>query len=380
MALNAKQKAALDSIAKSHAASAIEGMGGGRQAQIYKGVPPTFAYHQPGSAPTIISKSAGDEQFFLTRLFKAQMNHGDFSRFAPYEYELIEKAQQTSADASGGVLVPTQHIPQLIDILYAKAPIRQLGGDVIPMTGQTAEIPRVRGGATSAYGAENATISETEGTLGMLQLVARNLLCLVPVSNSLIADAGPAAESMVRGLIARSMALMETQKGITGAGGVEPVGIVNNPDVTTASTVTAANLDYDDVLDIIKVIENEESECTGFLTTPSIKNILRKLKDPTTGMYLWRDTLTEKNLEQLVSRPATTTTRCRNEDTTTTHYIIGGNWQEEFVIGERMTMEFAVSTERQFEKNITLIRCIARHDFAMRHPEAFVVLPVSGVS
>ena len=378
MALNAKQKAALDNIAKSHAASAIEGMSGRQQAPIYKGMPPTFAYHQPGSAPAIITKSIGDGEFFLTRLFKAQREHNP--DFAPYEYEMIEKAQQSSADASGGVLVPTQHIPQLIDILYANAPIRQLGGTVIPMTGQTAEIPRVRGGATSAYGAENATISETEGNLGMLQLVARNLLCLVPVSNSLIADAGPAAEGMVRNMIAKSMGLTETQKGITGAGGVEPVGIVNNPDVTTQSSVTMANLDFDDILDMIKIVENEESELTGFLTTPSIKNVLRKLKDPTTGMYLWRDTLTQKDLDTLIGRPSACTTRCRNEDTTTTHYIIGGNWQDEFVIGDRMTLEFDVSKERQFEKNITLIRCIARHDFAMRHPEAFVVLPVTGVS
>jgi len=372
MVLSPATQAYLAKMAKQSAAEVQKALSSKTPAQpVNKSLQRTIAYPQ---APAIIAEANrdGHEEFYITRLLKALIMRDD--SIAPYELEIVRKAMNETVDTSGGYLVPAQQSQEIIGLLYSKAVMRMLGAPVIPMTANTLEVPRITGGVTASYSGEAVSISESEQTLGMLRLVARELTCLVPVSNRLIADAGPRVEAMVRNDIAMKMAEVETQKFLLGVGGVEPLGLVNMSGVDVATSVTLANLDYDLVIDLINTVEEADSEATGFVATPTIVNTLRKLKDPTTGLYLWREALSQADMPTLLGRPCAVSNKAKSE---TTHYLATGNWQNEFVIGDRQAIEFAVSDQVRFESNQTVIRAIARHDCGARREQSFAVLPVT---
>lgn len=377
MPLTQEEKDHLTGIAKGQAAIIVEKMRGAAPAEeIQKSVVPSIAY-PPSSAPTIITKRDEDERFSFCRLFKALSQKDE--NLAPFEMDIVHKAQNRTTDTAGGYLVPHEYSPEIIELLQAKSVFRMLGGSVEPMSRAVLDVPKITGGVTATYTGESATLTDTQGTFGMERLIARELTCLVKVSNGWLQDAGPIAERKVREMIGKAIALKENQSFLTGSGGVEPLGLINMPNVNTLASVAAGTLDYDYLINMQTAAKNAESEITGFLTTPSVEGLLRKLKD-SNNRYIWEPAIQASNLDRLLGRPATVSTTANNPDTTTTHYIIGCDWDGEVVIGERMSLEFSLSTDRYFEQNITAIRAIARHDMIVRHQAAIQIQPVTGVS
>lgn len=374
MPLSKEQQDHLTALAKTAAEKVVKKITGGEGelTELQKAEQRSMAWPTP---PAIIVKEEGKEEFQLMRLFKALIHRDD--RYAPFEVSVCKAVEETS-DTAGGYFVPYEQSPEIIDILYAKAVIRQMGVGIEPMKSMILEIPKLTGGATAVYQGEGDESDEQNIEAGMVKLIARELIVLLPVSNRWLADAGPSAEKKVRESIGRSMYLKENIAMLTGAGGASPLGLINMPNANVLSSVAVGSLDHDTVIDMVTETQNAESDITGFITTPTLAGVLRKVKDPVTGLYLWRDALDAKQLDILQGRPATITTTAKNPDTTSTHYIIGCDWAGEVVIGERQGIEFAVSTDVNFKKNQTVIRALARHDIVARHEEAITIQPITG--
>lgn len=321
------------------------------------------------NAPNVITKRAeNDDEFRFNRLFKSLL-HGTDSK----EMELVTKAMSTNDDSLGGYLVPPTQSSEIIDFLGAKAVIRNLGCDILPMTTGQLPVPRVSNGVSTSYLGENVTGTTDDVDLGQVVLHARSLVAFVPTSNQLLQDSA-STERVIRNTIARSLGIAETEAFLQFTGGVKPLGLLRLPNRIQQTAVTLATLVLDDITDIITAVENAESEVTGFITTPAVMGALQKLKGDDGHPILSTSTFDPNGMRRLLNIPIAVTTNCKLG---TTNYLVAADFAGEVVIGQRASLEFAVSEHVQFMKTQTVIRAIMRHDIVARHEEAVGTLAIA---
>jgi len=103
----------------------------------------------------------------------------------------------------------TEYSREIIELLRAKAVVRSLGAMSIPMNSGSLTMPKQTGSGTAYYIGENQDITPSQQTFGQIQMSAKKLAALTPISNDLIRDASPNADMLVREDLLAVMALRE---------------------------------------------------------------------------------------------------------------------------------------------------------------------------
>ena len=124
-------------------------------------------------------------------------NLADAEKFAKTELRDNDVAMAVStAEGSGGALIPENLSNDFIELLRPKSIVRMLGASVVPLVNGNLTIPRHTGGAISGYKAENASRNAENQTLDDVKLSAKTQMTIVPISNELIGRAGRNVESI----------------------------------------------------------------------------------------------------------------------------------------------------------------------------------------
>ena len=210
-------------------------------------------------------------------LFKAiyAIGTGDWSQ-AQFEADVFRQTRDmaTTPDSSGGYLVPTQAIPELIEMLRAEAVVFQMGATLLDnLSGSPVEIPKQTGGATAYWVGENEALTGSDPTLGQLQLTPKSVGCLVKLSNRLLRMSNPSAEQMVRQDIARVVSLAIDLAALRGTGAAgQPTGIANTAGINTkAFSTNSPNFDYFSDMEYELAVDNALRGKLGFVFHPCVK-------------------------------------------------------------------------------------------------------------
>jgi HK97 family phage major capsid protein len=111
-------------------------------------------------------------------------------------YETVAKALGESTGAGGGFLLQPEQ-GEYIESLTAGAAVRQLGPRVIPMPSGSITLPAGDGSATAYWSAESTNVSSSEPSARQVNMSAKRLTVIVPLSNELLRDSGGMAEAWV---------------------------------------------------------------------------------------------------------------------------------------------------------------------------------------
>jgi len=341
--------------------------------EVEKAAPRRSAFVYPTPGVEIAEKSAGGSFSFR------QLVHSLATGADSPEMQMVTKALNSTSATEGGFLVPTEQADLLIEELRPdENPIRSLGARVYPCKTATLEIPRLAGGVEAYYTGELAAHDAQDLAFELIRLAPRELIAFVAISNRLIADSSPSAEKAVRSSLARALATAETGAFIRGTGGVAPLGIVHMDGTHVMSPVAGSVLAADDLVDTLTYLRTQFSDATGWLTTPAVFGIVRKLKDHE-GRFIFSDPL-GADPGKLFGRPVLSTPLCASVDEPTTHYLIATDWSNNVIIADRQTLEISASSHVKFMENLTVVRASKRHDINASHPSAICVLPVTGVA
>ena len=138
------------------------------------------------------------------------------------------KALNTSGVATGGALIPQAFSNEIIELLRAVCVIRDCEPTIVDMPLGNLTIPRLAAGATAGYQGELDDISASQETFDDLQLNAKKLTALVPVSNDLLRRASSNLESLIRDDMTQSLARREDLAFMLGNGvSNSPIGLLN---------------------------------------------------------------------------------------------------------------------------------------------------------
>jgi HK97 family phage major capsid protein len=350
--------------------------------------PVTPAAH---AAPLVHGR--GDRGLRLARVVRAlAAGRGDVGRAAQWARvvardEAIAKILEAGTGAAGGFLVREELATEVIELLRAESVVRRLNPVTVPMESGTLRLPAITGGATAGYIGESADLSVSEQTFGQVVLTWKKLGTLVPVSNDLLRFASPQADEIVRDDLVAALATTSDAKFIRGAGSQnEPKGLrywapAGNV-ITANSTVDLANVTAD-LGKLVLALKNANVRMRrpAWIFAPRTEQYLMTVRDAN-GNFAFRDEMLRGTLW---GWPFGVTTNVP------TNLGSGGDESEVYladfadvVIGESSTLTIDASAEAAyvsggtvksaFQADLTLVRALALHDFAMRHAESVAVL------
>jgi len=326
-------------------------------------------------------------------LFKAiwAIKYNDWSN-AGFEKEVFaetrKKAMAMGTGSTGGYIVPTIYIANIIELLQAKSVVAQMGATILgPLQGSPVQLPRQSGGATAYWVGENSAITASDLSLEQLSLTPKKVGALVKLSNSLIKLSNPSAEALVNRDIARCLALSIDLKALRGTGGSgQPTGVNTQANINTVAIGTnGGSITFDHLIDMEYelALDNALEGKLGFIFHPCIRRNLLKKKVPnysgqTDGSYIVQPA-TETDFKNWVGYPYAMTTqipinltKAAGTDLTEVYF---GNW-EELIIANWGGMEIMASQETSdaFEKDMTWVRILQEVDIAVRHPQSFCLI------
>ena len=249
------------------------------------------------------------------------------------------------------------------------------GVRVIPMNRDTLTFPRVDAGPTATWGGESVTMTaETAMSFGQIQLTLRKVTILKDMSRELIHDSTPAVDAIVMEELADALALEKDIRYLEGTGGNQPTGLYTHPDIN--NTDLSGAFTWDQVSLAAYQVEKNNSQITGWIGHPRVKQTLRTFKD-SNGNYLYGNPVTSTGEMAtlmgstiLYSSQVGITTRPGSAET----WMVGGNWND-FIIGEStegVRIESTNTGGDSFVKDEVWVKVVHRVDTALRHPLHFV--------
>ncbi len=342
---------------------------------------------------TVAPDTKPEKGIRLARAIRAlAASRGDL-RAAAYHAEhrfhdpVVAKALAEGSGASGGFLVPQEFSREIIEMLMSQAVVRRSGATVLPMNSNVLNIPRLASGAQATYIGENTNIVKTEPTFEQIQLSAKKLAALVPISNDLIRDSSPAADAVVRNDLVNALALREDLAFLRDDGtSNKPKGILNWVNASNKfnanATINTANV----IADLGKarrlvIASNARMVRPCWYISARTEGFLMTLTDANSN-FVFRSEMIQGKLLGYPYFVSTQIPENLGAGTNESEVYFGD--AVDAVIGENEQLIVDVSTEAAyhdgtnvvaaFSLDQTVIRAIARHDFALRHDKSYSVI------
>jgi HK97 family phage major capsid protein len=283
--------------------------------------------------------------------------------------EAERRAMGTTPGAVGGFFMPDPISANVIDLARNASVLSNAGTLTIPMASKNLRVVRVVTDPTAAWRAEGSTISESDGAFDAINLEAHSLAALVRVNAELMDDV-PMFAATLDSMLGQALALKLDYAGLYGSGVGQPLGLRNVDGLNQVSMGDngLAQPDYDDVLDLIQAIEEDNGAPTVLIQSPRTKNKLAKLVTGiTSDLTKLMPPDDYKALRKLTSNQISITETQGSSNVASTTFLGGFN-NAAFAIRQGIQIEASRVSGTAFEKNQVLVRAILRADFATYRP------------
>lgn len=303
----------------------------------------------------------------------------------------IEMALSTVTPGAGGVLVPENFATEVIEALRPTSIMRSMGVISLPLNNGNLTMPRITGNTVVTYIGTETDIPLTGMTFGDTKLSSKKAAALVPVSNDLLRMSGvnQRVDQLVANDLTVSMGLSEDLHFIRsdGDGGLSPKGarywalpqnLINAPDVV-GITLEKIDLFLGGMMLRVETANVQMKAC-GWLMAPRTLRWLQSLRDGNGNKaYPEIEQGMLKGYKVGLSNQIPVNLG-DNGDESEIYFV---NFAD-CMIGEDMDLVIDFSKEASykdangnmvstFQRDQTLVRVIAKHDFGPRHVESIVV-------
>lgn len=217
------------------------------------------------------------------------------------ERTMFQNVMSVGSDANAGFLVmPAEMETAIHDLLTANVAMRRLA-TVITTTADR-KIPVVTSYGAASWIGENGAYPKADDSFGVKTLGSNKLGKIILVSEELLNDSEYPLDGHINKSFARAFSEAEDSAYISGDGAYKPAGVLNEAETgVTAASSTA--ITSDELLDLFYSLKYGYRSKATFLLNDSTEKALRKLKNGTTGDYMWQPGLTASQPNTLLGRP-----------------------------------------------------------------------------
>jgi len=275
----------------------------------------------------------------------------------------VLKALVEGSSEDGGYLVPEELRTEVFRVLPDMTVMRKYAR-ILPMSTDTLKLNSLGARPEAYWTGEYQSKSTTSAEFGQVTLNPNDLVCLLPVTDQLLADANIGLVEFIVSLFAEAIGLAEDKAFFTGSGTGQPKGIAAE---SIASQGVTGNVDFDDIIDLIDLVPSRVtmSPKVAFIGHRRVKRTLRKVKD-NDGDYIWRDGnqgrmsgQTERLPDTLYGYPFAEQNNLNQKE------LYFGDWAM-YIIGDRQQMTVSTTTEGgdAWRRNAMEIKAVERVDGA----------------
>ncbi|HVI92287.1 MAG TPA: phage major capsid protein [Dongiaceae bacterium] len=350
-----------------------------------------------GAQPATVPAKAKGEDYPVGRYVKSlYAGHGNMFQAAEHaqrtygDDDIVTKALSTAVAADGGALVPEDFADQVIELLRPATVVRSSGPVVVPMPRGTMRMARQTSGVAGSYGSEGGALSAEQMKVDDIVATFKKLRVLTPISNDLLRYASPQTDRMVQQDIVLGLARTEDFAFLRGDGTQDyPTGLktiatraANSFASNGTPTLDTVSAELNNA--ILKLQQaNIPMLSPAWFFNPRTELYLKNLKNAN-GFYVYKDEMSESKTLLGYSFKSTTAIPAN----------LGGGGDEsevyfsdmsQLMIFDSLALGLAMSTDatytasdgsqrNAFERDETLIRGIAEHDFHARHDTAAALI------
>lgn len=299
------------------------------------------------------------------------------------------KAMSVTSPVDGGFLIPETYADQIIEMLYPKTVIVELGAQQVPLTNGNLNLPKMTAGSRATWGGEARKIAASSPKFGNIKLSAKRLSAIVPQSRELLMATTYSADAMFANDLTRRMQLGLDYGGLYGSGTeFQPLGIAKNKEVDNINVKALNNTDLADAngkitadfpvyVSSLAFSKNIDDVRAGWAMNSLLEGFFKNMKT-STGAYIYRDEMKEGKLCGMPYRVSNQIPTAADGTTD----LFFGNWSD-LLIGDQMGLETYTTldgtwtddagiTHNAFDENLAATRATMYDDIGVRHPESFL--------
>ena len=300
---------------------------------------------------------------------------------------LGQKTLTASVPADGGFTVPIAFSPDYIKALYANTILEKLGVRKVPMPNGNLSIPKMTAKASAYWIGEAEKITSSQAQFGEVNLKAKKLASLTPISNDLLRYNAVGIDGWIADDLMRNAKVELDDAFLNGTGTAHtPLGLKNVTGVQTWAPSSGTALSLKTPTEMLAKLKSKNipMENVKWLLNPMGEAWLEDLAF-SSGPFAF-PSLDEGKLKGYEVIESATVGYNESGSPVTADFWVGDwsqfLWGVGYDISVEMSREgtFADGNGNQisaFQNDLTLVRLITEHDFGVKHPEAFVKASLS---
>lgn len=340
------------------------------------------------------------DSFSFVRALHALANPTDrrAQEAAAFEFEASRAAADKTGRAAQGILVPVDVLKRdltvgtaadgghtvstdllsgsFIDLLRNRALMMQLGTVMTDLNGNIA-IPRLAGGASAYWVAENGAPTESQQSFNQVAMSPKTVGAFTDISRRLLLQSSIDIEALVRSDLASVLALAIDLAAISGDGASNnPTGILNTTgigDVAGGANGLAPTFAHMVQLETEVAVDNADVGRLGYVTNAKVRGALKGTeKAANTGQFVWSDGNMINGYNAQVTNQVPSNLD-KGTSTGVCSAVIYGNWAD-LLIGLWGGLDLTI--DPYASSTTGAIRAVALQDVdvAVRHPESFAAM------
>jgi HK97 family phage major capsid protein len=292
---------------------------------------------------------------------------------------LQHKDLEASIPSAGGYGIPQILSPDIVRVLYNKSILDQVGAVKYPMPNGNFRMVRMDTASTVGWIGEDTANDPTEPVFGDINLNAKKLYAMVPVSNSLLRYNAVGIDSWVsQDLTTKARRALDTACLYGTGNSYQPKGITNMGIQTCGSSTTSFTVAVPQAMTALLEAANVPMISPAWVMNPLLKGKIGGTAF-STGPFAWA--LEMNQSKTLNGHPFVSSAGSLTYSSNTYADLWLGDWSE-FIWGVGYDLSVEISREgtyvsssttySAFQRDVTLIRLIAEHDFDCKHPVSFI--------
>lgn len=257
--------------------------------------------------------------------------------------------------------VPVSFLDRVFSLARLVGPMLDTSEVITRASGESLRLPVLTAYGTASQTAAGSTISDAEPTFGSILLSPFKQAGLVPIANELIADQGFNLEATIAEAVGNSIGFQVNSLATTGTGTVQPTGIVNAAGSGVASTATS--LTTDSLIELAYSLDGAARRLpgVGWMVNTQTLGDIRKLKDGA-GQYVLNPVV--GGPDEMLGYPIFENPAMSNVGSAVKSVLFGHLPSYKIAT---TGLDFAVSADAQFEKDVTVYRWTYRFDGNLSH-------------
>lgn len=220
-----------------------------------------------------------------------------------------EKAMSIDSETGGGFLVTPEVAGEITKKVHEGSPIRQLAS-VISISTSSFRINADLDARSASWVGERASRSATTPpTVRQDEIFVHEMYCYPEATQNFLDDAAVNVEAWLADFCAEGFALTEATAFISGNGVQKPRGILSYAEGTAygqiqrVDTEATGAIAANDLISVQTALKEPYQKNAVWLINRTTIGVIRKIKDVTSGQYIWQPGLQESTPSILLGRP-----------------------------------------------------------------------------